>query len=489
MKSLLPLSLFTIVLLIRLLNSLTIQTYFQPDEFYQSLEPAHHFVFGYGYITWEWREQLRSSIHPLIYAAGYKLVQALHSKNEVELVLLAPKIIGAIIAAIGEYNLYKFAQIHTKDETTARATLLLSLFNPFNWYFTTRSFSNSFETVLIIIGLRFWAWLPRIDYKKFTISITFGIISCIVRPTNAMLWGYLGIHLLLRVKVAKKLRILTIMVTALITLLAANAVLDFFFYKQVTFPIYNFIEFNVVRNLSIFYGTAPWHFYVVQAVPILLMTYLPFLFHSLIWLRNYQDPLVQAGLFVLTGFSVIAHKEFRFIYPLQPIFMVMCAYSIKKLYKRLKWGLIGITVINVMIAYFFTRVNERGIIDLMKILRKEDVSFGFIGPCHSTPWQSHLHNEKLDSSWFLTCEPPLHLANSKNIRQYRDESDQFYDNPEAFLKGKQLPEKLVVFESLEPLMEKIPSYTQSHRLFNSYFHWDGRREGDLIIYSRPSIEK
>lgn len=32
------------------------KTFFQPDEFYQSLEPAHRMVWGTGYETWEWRD-------------------------------------------------------------------------------------------------------------------------------------------------------------------------------------------------------------------------------------------------------------------------------------------------------------------------------------------------------------------------------------------------------------------------------------------------
>jgi phosphatidylinositol glycan class B len=36
--------------------SLLSQTFFQPDEFYQALEPAHRLVFGYGVLTWEWRD-------------------------------------------------------------------------------------------------------------------------------------------------------------------------------------------------------------------------------------------------------------------------------------------------------------------------------------------------------------------------------------------------------------------------------------------------
>jgi phosphatidylinositol glycan class B len=45
----------TIVLFIlsfRLLNALTIRTFFQPDEYFQSLEPAWKIAFGDGWITW-----------------------------------------------------------------------------------------------------------------------------------------------------------------------------------------------------------------------------------------------------------------------------------------------------------------------------------------------------------------------------------------------------------------------------------------------------
>lgn len=38
-------------------------------------------------------------------------------------------------------------------------------------------------------------------------------------------------------------------------------------------------------------------------------------------------------------------------------------------------------------------------------------SVAFLMPCHSTPWMSHLHDERLshnNNAWFISCEPPLH---------------------------------------------------------------------------------
>lgn len=46
---------FQLIYLIRLLNALTLTTFFQPDEFFQSLEPAWNLAFGPdsgAWLTW-----------------------------------------------------------------------------------------------------------------------------------------------------------------------------------------------------------------------------------------------------------------------------------------------------------------------------------------------------------------------------------------------------------------------------------------------------
>lgn len=469
----LPLYILGCVFLFRLVNALNIRTFFQADEYYQALEPAHQYIFGYGYVTWEWREQLRSSIHPLLYAGGYKLVQLL-SDDDKRLVILVPKIIGAVLATIAEINLYRFVRLY-KSEPIARICLVLSLVNPFNWYFSTRAFSNSFETTLIIIAFRYWPWKGH--KGNYHVSLFFAILSCIVRPTNGMMWIYLGIDYLTRHFSVKLLIYSTI---ELLIVLLVNTYLDYCFYGKLTFPIYNFVEFNVLKNLSIFYGTAPWHFYIFQAIPLMTTTLLPLLVVGLP--KHMNDPLVRAGLLMLIGFSFIDHKEFRFIYPLQPIMMMIAASQWDSVTKLVYPFL----VINIIIGYFLTQINERGAIEILHHL-PTDQSVGFLTPCHSTPWQSHIHNPDI-SWWFLTCEPPLHLATGTlaNVKAYRDESDRFYDDPDTFLTTIEWPDRIVVFSPLEPLMARYP-YSECHREFNSVFHWDDRRSGDMIVYCRDEV--
>lgn len=494
---------FIAVFFFRLFNAISIKTFFQPDEYYQVLEPAHKFAFGYGYITWEWDEKLRSSLVPIIYGFGYKLADFLFN-GSTYFIVLTPKVIGALIAAIGEVAFFDFVRIYTgNDYQVAFIALILSLLNPFNWYIYTRSFSNCMELVLTICAFRYWPWNNKIS-PKFLASLAFAIISCIVRPTNIMIWLILGINLFFQTK--SKLKLIVVGLIELMCILLLNLIIDYWFYQEITFPLYNFFEFNYIRNLSVFYGVAPWHFYIFQAIPLMLLTYLPWFSISLV--KSHFDILNFTGLFVLFVFSLIGHKEFRFVYPLMPIMLMKTARTIQKENKTkyFKAICVGIAAINIFVAYFLSRVNERGALDVIEYLRTEPTveSFGFLTPCHSTPWQSHLHNLKFESSWALTCEPPLHLTSADTISEYKDESDIFFDNEVKFLndnfpsfnepnihKKYSWPSHLIIFQPQESILDEYlrhSPYKKCKRFFNSYFHWDSRRNGDLIVYCKNTNE-
>lgn len=65
-----------LALSVRLLNALISRTFFQPDEYWQSLEVAHRLAFEYGYETWEWRALgghggIRSALYPALFVPVY----------------------------------------------------------------------------------------------------------------------------------------------------------------------------------------------------------------------------------------------------------------------------------------------------------------------------------------------------------------------------------------------------------------------------------
>ena len=65
-------------------------TFFQPDEFFQSLEVAHHAVFGYGHLTWEWASNppIRSPFFPALFIPIYWVLKLTGTDNTDALVSL-----------------------------------------------------------------------------------------------------------------------------------------------------------------------------------------------------------------------------------------------------------------------------------------------------------------------------------------------------------------------------------------------------------------
>jgi phosphatidylinositol glycan class B len=219
--------------------------------------------------------------------------------------------------------------------------------------------------------------------------------------------------------------------------------------------------------MSSFYGLSSSHYYLSQAIPILLFTQLPFFLHGY-WLsycakgRSITRGSESVLRYVIGGtvgvYSLLAHKEWRFIYPLLPILHLFSTislvegwekYQISKssstpaeaisqgkgttskglnifdriLVTKLHLALITFSLIP---AIYLTSFHSVGQIRVMEDLRTVpqmsinlDLSFESLGqlgrslgvlmPCHSTPWMSHLHwdKEAEERSWFLECEPPV----------------------------------------------------------------------------------
>lgn len=491
----------------RLLNAFSIGTFFQPDEFYQALEPAHFLVYGYGYITWEWAKGLRSFLHPLLYTAAYGGLRAVFPNHEELTVEIAPKLVGAAVATFGELYTYKFALHYTGSFRVAGLTLVLSLLSPWNWFFITRAFSNNLEMSLTAVALALWPWHRGVlsnNHVTLLKSSVFGFLSCAIRPSNAVLWVYLGVCYLVQNigSFAELVDVISSLLLVFIAVSAAVALPDSMLYGNLMYPPYQFLKFNVFQNLLVFYGRAPWHFYVDQGLPLLLMAYFPLWIASL-W-RCRRSVLVHLCVVVIVAFSAIPHKEFRFLVPLYPVFMVLTAQQVNHMWRRWShWNVVVVAVVavHVAVAFFFSRVHERGEIDVMNYLKNDASvdSIGMLTPCHSTPWHLFLHRKELvDKSWMVTCEPPLHLGKGDDtlLREYRDELDRFYDDPEGFLarvldkhrpqeSGRPWPSHLVVYEHMEPTVSHYLTdtpYSECARFFNGFFHWDPRRRGDIIVF-------
>jgi phosphatidylinositol glycan class B len=187
-----------LALCVRVLVALFTRTFFQPDEYLQSLEPAHVTVFGYGHLTWEWLaiRPIRGAVYPALNVPVYwalkatgldrswpSLLVCIHFLMRVtsySYILLCqvagPKILHGTLAAVTDVWVCELTTrvIGEKYVSTTVSSniptvywhsilcddqkLFLSLTSFFHALSLSRSLSNSLETSLTTIALAHYPW-------------------------------------------------------------------------------------------------------------------------------------------------------------------------------------------------------------------------------------------------------------------------------------------------------------------------------------------
>eukprot|EP00953_Heterococcus_sp_UTEX-ZZ885_P032859 17136-Heterococcus_DN1.PRE.7 len=396
--------LFAGLVLFRVLNALILRTHFTPDEFWQGPEVARRLAFGQGHFallnrTWEWLPgaQIRGFLHPLIFAALYKLL-TLVQLDTAWAVAHGPKLLQSIGAAVCDYYTHGLAlKLFGRD--TAAWALLLQLASWFNFYCLCRPYSNSLEAVLTIVSLYYWT--PLWCYEKQrcnsspdyhgvhlllasqhgkssdgkpaaptaaapaaatshstneSMALLIAAVCVAVRPTSATLWAAVGLARLYRLPRVAWLRYLLCSVLPIVgSVLAVSTAIDRWLYGQWVFVPYQFLKFNVLDGKSALFGVqtvncsneltlysifhtlnspTPWHWLFTQGAPAVLGASLPLFILGAAVAPADQRSAALLVLWFIAVHSISAHKEFRFLLPVLPLKNIYAGYGLQWLLLR-----------------------------------------------------------------------------------------------------------------------------------------------------------
>ncbi|XP_010935902.1 mannosyltransferase APTG1 isoform X2 [Elaeis guineensis] len=491
----------------RATNSLLVLTYFNPDEHWQSLEVAHRIVFGYGHLTWEWKRGIRSYLHPLVFALLYKIMAFLRLDTPWFMVK-APRLLQSLFSSFGDLYLYKLSKL-LFDEHVARWAFFCQLVNWFMFFCITRTFSNSLETVLTVIGLYYWLSAScssgDVSTASRKLALFIAALACAIRPTSAITWLYVG--MLDLVGLQSRLGFLFLEVVPIgVLVVAITCLFDRWMYGSWIFVPLNFLKFNFLSSGGDYYGTHKWHWYFTQGFSAMLLTFLPFSIFGIFKSKKWRLSGLIA--WVLGVYSMLGHKEFRFVLPMLPIALMFAGYSLavmsnpdfpdpKRRNKfcnrcplRVQLAVLFLIISNVPLALYMSIIHQRGSEDVMFYLSKEAhdgkvKSILFLMPCHSTPYYSTLHHNL--PMRFLDCTP----SDSKEIP---DESDRFLMDPAGFatnmFRNSSSPSHVVLFSSEEgSLREFLIShfFRQVRRFFHAHFKVDRDLQASVIVYALADV--
>ncbi|CAH8462188.1 unnamed protein product [Dicrocoelium dendriticum] len=437
--------LFLALLVFRLINSLIIQTTFVPDEFWQSIEVAHKWTFGYGSLTWEWLPDiaLRSPIYPLVISFIYQLA-SLSGLDSHRFIVTAPRVFHAILAAVADLHLYRLV-VTLCGTTHAKWALFHQLFNWFTFFCAPRTLSNCLEWCLVVVGLANYPWTVVCGTHTFR-SVERGYlrfivlaIGCVVlRPTAAAIWAPLCLL----------------------------------------------------------------HLYQVFAA-------------------NRQQLNGATG----KTSACLAHKEFRFIFPLLPLAMYLCASATVRLTESAQVGKLQRArrrwIVFLLIAFthaplglYTTLVHQRGTLDAVTALHRAienqkvdhtghmrpmaDIQALVLMPCHSFPSVGYLHHNI--TLRHLSCDPDLSASFKNRPYTHSDEADSFYFSPISWLSqelgtaGHLGPQYIFLFDhlfhafpSVKQLLLIKRNYRECGRFFHAHFLTHARHGNYVLVLCAPSV--
>ena len=463
---------FKIFFLIRIFMACISVGSFVPDETWQSVEVAHNMVFGQGYLTWEWKEGIRSYLHPCLYAILF-YVMKWTTIDSSDLIILLPRILQAVISAIGDTCMVNvFEKIFWKENKSIFIAVYAT--NWFVLYASSRTLINTFEMALTNISLKFYV-------ERNSLYVSLIALSFMARPTTAIFWIPLVLFdILYRESVIK---VFTKMIPQAMIAVLSVILLDSWFYGQVTIAAWTFLKMNLLQNISEQYGVQPWHWYISNFMPALFCGFgLYPLFQGVYKGFHYQNGLSKILLFCLafsmTCYSFLGHKEHRFIMPLIPLMMAYMALGLKKITKYL----IAFCMLNIVLSLYLSLLHQRGPQLVMKTLSSKTNVKGILilTPCHGTPYYSHLHRNI--SMRFLECPPNLGES------EYQEEDKIFFQNPKKWLEENEISQydHIIFYEGLR---KQIEDYLQQQNFRECEKFWhtnfpDDRTSSHILIYCK-----
>ena len=258
-----------------------------------------------------------------------------------------------VIGCFGLIGLKLFSSaLQIRFGSTVKKHFLLITAAQFHYlFYCTRPLPNTFAQILALPAIAFWL---KKDMARFIWFSAFAIIvfrfELMILLGTCLLISLAQCHLSFRT-------LLMHAAPAGILALASTILIDSFIWERWLWPEGEVAWFNVVLNKSGEWGTSPFLWYFKSVLPRTLLTsaiFIPWGLRSDVY--RCMSLAIPALTFIL-AFSLLPHKELRFIYYTFPLLNAISARAYADLYlrftKSLKWKLLYIFALLCLVVNLF----------------------------------------------------------------------------------------------------------------------------------------
>ena len=301
---------------------------FWPDEIYQSLEPAHRLVFGYGWQAWEFLEGARHWTLPGFVALLFKLSGAL-GLSYPEQTLGLTRAVFCLISAAVPLGVYRLARVYQATPMDAAVGALASSLMGLSIYFAPRATGETASALPLVFGLAWTLDLTASRRERF-FGLLLLCLSVFLRLQNAIFClSMLGVWF-------AQNRPRQFLVKGVVVFLLAGLVyglVDLWTWGRFLHSFRVYVNFNLIEGKASSFGTEPPWFYVKALLLSEGRLVLPLVvLGALAWKKARPLWLVWLPFFVVH--SILPHKELRFIYVLLPLLAALGAVGLTAVRER-----------------------------------------------------------------------------------------------------------------------------------------------------------
>ncbi len=297
------------------------------DEIYQVMEPAHRLVFGTGVMPWEWQVGIRSWLFPGIVAALMWLGRWLGPDPRLINLPVGLFMVAAACIPVGCGYFWGERWFGRPGGLVVGAVLAL-------WVDLVYLAPHTFNEVIAGDVLAGAVYLALVDGERAG-AMRLRAAGCLA-----------GAAVALRFQLAPVVVVLAwagcggstdrwrrYLAGAALPLLLLG-VLDWLTLGKPFQSVWLNFYLNAVRQISDDYGRRPWYFYPGLLAAIWGAAFPPIIALVAIGARRAPGLLAVVGAILLTH-SLVAHKEYRFIYPALPLLLTLAGLGTAELVRGL----------------------------------------------------------------------------------------------------------------------------------------------------------
>lgn len=290
-----------------------------PDELFQYLEQAHRLVYGYGFIPWEFRFGVRNWLLPGALAGPLAFLRLLGLDQPAIYVPVIKSTLATLSVSL-VYASYMTGR-HFFQEQTGRLAAVFAAFWYELLYSSTLATPEVLGTYALFGGLALLSGTPerrRTMLAGVLLGTSVALRMHYLLPAGA-LWG-----LAVLARGWRPALILGIPAAAVLT--GAGA-LDAWSWGIPFVSFYNNIVINLVDGVSQTFGQEPAYWYLVELTTESWGLYVIAAAWGVVTWRKGWPILLLAGC-VLVPHSLIAHKEYRFVFLAVPLLLLLLADAV-----------------------------------------------------------------------------------------------------------------------------------------------------------------